>query len=684
MPKAVETPLPLEVCRAIDSVCDVFEQAWMKGERPSIEEQLATTNVDGRPILLAELIRIELEWRSRRGERPSEADYAIRFPVCADHLGEWLAEAKQAAELARDAAADTADHLDPGLSSPAASTGSFQAAPPRTLGEYELLEPLGAGGMGEVYKARHRRLDKLVALKLLRASERQSGDRIARFLREMKAIGALDHPNVAEAYDAGEQAGIVYLAMKLIDGIDLGRLVKEKGPLPVAEACDLVRQAALGLDYLHRRSLIHRDLKPSNLMRTPDGVVKVLDFGLARWPSAEKTRESLTAPGMIVGTPDYVAPEQVLSVDPDQRADLYGLGGVLFFLLTGQAPFAHQKGLFEKLDAHVKEQPPDPRTLRKDIPAVLARLVARLLAKFPDQRPQTAAEVAQVLTAISSGKEEQGGTPPLSPRPEAVDPGKAEPSGGRGAGGEGGQQRRRLVWTMTAAVAIAALLMLAVHHNRSDRPRENPPRSVPPARVAVLKFDVKHYANDKDADGNSGDRPMGLLGEKSFDTRLGDSVEVEVELSRPAYAYLIAFRADGGEEVLSPDSGDEAPLQSARLRYPPPAKRGVNYGLDEGIGLQAFAVVVSSRPLPSYNAWRQKRGPNVWGKHAASPGVVWQDQGDGMLDFTSTHPRSERGKDREIIGKTPLAQLTDGLRQAPDVETVATIGFAVLPKANKR
>jgi hypothetical protein len=673
MSNPADTPLPLQLCRLIDSVCDAFEQQWMRGERPAIEAHLGSVGDEGRGVLLGELVRIELEWRHRRGERPNEAEYATRFPDCSGVLGSWLAEARSAVEEAQSVTVPTPEQRSPDTSVSGAASGgataTFHSAPPRSLGEYDLLGPLGAGGMGEVYRARHRRLDKLVALKLLPGGAQQSPDRVSRFLREIKAIGNLDHINVVEAHDAGEEGGVVYLAMKLIEGIDLGRLVKDRGPLPVAEACEAARQTAVGLDYLHRRGLVHRDLKPSNLMRTPESVIKVLDLGLARWETAEEAREHLTAAGSIMGTPDYMAPEQIGGTDVDHRADLYGLGGVLFFLLIGRPPFAHRKGLYEKLDAQVKEPPPDLRSLRPDVPAELANLVAGLLAKAPEQRPQSAAEVAAALARFTST------TPTATPidRAAAI---QLAPN----------RRRRRLWPAWIAAASLLALLAtvatLAFHANRSDRLREGPPPDTSVlAPVRVVKFDVKHFASDRDADGNARDRKMGILGEKSFETRLGDSVEIEVDLSREAYAFLIAFRPDGKEEVCAPDSEDDPPAKSARLEYPPSGdNRGVNYGLDEGEGLQAFAVVMSSNPLPSYREWQRLRGPSIWDKHPADAGTVWQDQGDRMLDFTTAYPRSERSKKREVKGKTPLAQLTDWLRKAPGVETVATIGFAVLPK----
>jgi serine/threonine protein kinase len=221
--------------------------------------------------------------------------------------------------------------------------------PIHRLGEYELLEPLGQGGMGQVWKARHRKLGKLVAVKLIRPDQEKSHQAVLRFAREMRALGSLSHPQVVEASDAGESDGVVYLVMQLIEGEDLANYVRERGPLPVADACELARQVAVGLAYLHGRGLVHRDLKPSNLMRTPAGEVKILDFGLARWqrPESAENTDGLTAPSDGLGTPDYVAPEQTLhAASVDIRADLYALGCTLVFLLTGKAPFEDVLGGF--------------------------------------------------------------------------------------------------------------------------------------------------------------------------------------------------------------------------------------------------------------------------------------------------------------------------------------------------
>jgi hypothetical protein len=192
----------------------------------------------------------------------------------------------------------------------------------------------------------------------------------------------------------------------------------------------------------------------------------------------------------------------------------------------------------------------------------------------------------------------------------------------------------------------------------------------------VGSLDVKHFANVA----GQFDQPRGLMGKNSFVARLGDSVTVEARLSQPAYAYLIAFRPDGIEEVCSPEREDEPPTLTDRPRYPNSESRQFNYGLDEGEGLQLFAVVVSRRPLPAYKTWRsQRREAPPWDRCATTPGVVWRDNGTEVDALTADDPTGQRAKGREVCGKTPVAKLTSWLR-SPEVEAVAAVGFAVGPK----
>jgi serine/threonine protein kinase len=275
------------------------------------------------------------------------------------------------------------------------------------LGPYVLLGPLGEGGMGRVFKARHRERGDVVALKLLRQERLGNPEAVRRFEREARAAAALAHPNVVRALDAGRVAGTHLLVMEYVEGAtDLGQWVKRHGPLPVPQACEYVRQAALGLQHAHERGLVHRDIKPANLLRTADGsLVKVLDLGLARLdrPAEEGEQGSaLTQEGALLGTPDYIAPEQALeSHAVDTRADLYSLGCTFYYLLTGRVPFPGGT-LLQKLNRHQNQEAPAVEALRPEVPPGVAAVVRRLLAKRPEDRYRTPAELAAALAPVTS------------------------------------------------------------------------------------------------------------------------------------------------------------------------------------------------------------------------------------------------------------------------------------------
>ncbi|HEV3257053.1 MAG TPA: protein kinase [Gemmataceae bacterium] len=270
------------------------------------------------------------------------------------------------------------------------------------LGSYVLLDRLGEGGMGQVFKARSWKLGRTVALKLIRKERLSHPDAVRRFRREIHAAAQLSHPNVVHAYDADEVNGTHFIAMEYVAGTDLARVVKQRGPLPVPEACEYVRQAALGLQHAFDRGLVHRDIKPHNLLLTSQGaVVKVLDMGLARLTAAGDEGESgtVTQEGAVMGTPDYIAPEQTLnSHTADIRADLYSLGCTLYHLLTGCVPFPGGS-LGEKLIRHQLHEPVPVEQRRPEVPPAVAALVRKLMAKRPEERYQTPAEAAEALAA---------------------------------------------------------------------------------------------------------------------------------------------------------------------------------------------------------------------------------------------------------------------------------------------
>jgi WD40 repeat protein/serine/threonine protein kinase len=281
------------------------------------------------------------------------------------------------------------------------------------LGQYVLLERLGEGGMGQVFKAHHQRLERLVALKLIRPDRLASPDAIQRFHREARAAARLAHPNIVAVYDADDIDGTHYFAMEYVEGTDLSNLVHKRGPLPVAEACDYVRQAALGLQHAHEQGMVHRDIKPANLMlvsnkqqretinQSPLAThqIKILDMGLARLGPADRGdgTEALTEDGAVMGTPDYMAPEQATDTHrTDIRADLYSLGATLYFLLTGKVPFAGGT-LATKLLRLQTEEPQAVDRVRADVPPGVAAVVRKLLSKKPADRYRTPADLVAAL-----------------------------------------------------------------------------------------------------------------------------------------------------------------------------------------------------------------------------------------------------------------------------------------------
>jgi serine/threonine protein kinase len=273
---------------------------------------------------------------------------------------------------------------------------------PERIGPFAVRRLIGQGGMGAVYEAVHERLGRPVALKILPAQNSVHPEYHARFEREAKLVGRLNHVNIVQATDAGNAEGVPYLAMELVDGIDVSKLVKQLGPLTVPDACEVARQAAAGLAHAHGRGVVHRDIKPSNLMITADGTVKVLDLGLALCADAFAGTGQLTG-ATYLGTHDYMAPEQW--DDPsrvDGKADVYGLGCVLFQMLTGRPPFTGRKSANLKLKAHLSETPPDLCEMRADVPPLLGALLHRLLAKQPVERP-LAAEVSAELASFTAG-----------------------------------------------------------------------------------------------------------------------------------------------------------------------------------------------------------------------------------------------------------------------------------------
>jgi serine/threonine protein kinase len=274
------------------------------------------------------------------------------------------------------------------------------------LGQYRILDELGQGGMGHVYKAQHITMGRTVALKVLAPRHTKTAKARDLFLREVQASGKLMHPNIVTSHDANQVDGRHYLVMEYIDGPNLDQVVRERGPLPVGMACDLVRQVASALQCAHEQGMVHRDIKPSNMLLQRAGtalssgyVVKIVDFGLACL--AETTANPEPGKNVVIGTPDYLSPEQACNQrGVDIRSDLYSLGCTFYFLLTGQVPFPGGTP-FEKLMRQANDEPTDIEQLRPDVPQEVADILRCLMAKAPAHRYQTPAQLVLDLMPLA-------------------------------------------------------------------------------------------------------------------------------------------------------------------------------------------------------------------------------------------------------------------------------------------
>jgi hypothetical protein len=340
-----------------------------------------------------------------------------------DTLVSLLRKPSDAAKPTRESAPDRRRSAEEAATlAPSSSAPTDPGIPAELVGHtrYHVLGLLGSGGMGAVYKAEHRLMERHVALKVLNASLMNKPAMVERFRREVKAAARLAHPHIVTAHDADQAGDFHFLVMEYVEGISLAQRVQQQGPLSVAEACSCIRQAALGLQHAFEQGMVHRDIKPHNLMLTPGGQVKILDFGLARLvreaagpgtetppaqapaPEGRRAAGGLTEVGMLMGTADFIAPEQ--ANDPRQadiRADIYSLGCTLYYLLSGNPPFPEGNAL-DKLVAHAEHTPASLTGLRAEVSAELARVVQKMMAKDPARRYQTPAEVADALAPFLS------------------------------------------------------------------------------------------------------------------------------------------------------------------------------------------------------------------------------------------------------------------------------------------
>ena len=361
--------LPIAALERIDDACHRFEQQWQSDEPPSVETALdAAADPLERDVLLAELVALDIDYRRRRGELPEKQEYLDRFPDCSQAIHDALAEAP-------------------------APAGAFQ---PPTLGHLtelfpslEIIELIGAGGMGAVYKARQPGLDRVVALKVLPAEFDHDVKFALRFTREARTLAKLSHPNIVSVFEFGKVEDTYYFLMEFVEGSTL-RDVVSAGRLSPAEALTIVPHLCDALQYAHDKGIVHRDIKPENILISVDGTVKIADFGLSRLLGEEGRQGTLTATHEVMGTPRYMAPEQFEgSHGVDHRADIYSLGVVFYEMLTGELPIGRFAAPSKKAEIDVR----------------LDEVVLRTLEKEPQRRYQHASHVKSDMQSIATSND---------------------------------------------------------------------------------------------------------------------------------------------------------------------------------------------------------------------------------------------------------------------------------------
>ena len=459
------------------------------------------------------------------------------------------------------------------------------------LGKFELLQFIGGGGMGAVFRAWDTTLNREVAVKVLSRHQSDDDEALRRFRNEAQSAARLDHANIARVFYVGEDAGVNYIVFEFIEGTNLRDLVDRRGPLPLDEALDYTLQIAEALDHASQRDVIHRDIKPSNVLITAEGRAKLVDMGLARLHQVEHANDDLTASGVTLGTFDYISPEQAR--DPrtaDVRSDLYSLGCSLYFMLVGQPPFPRGTVL-QKLLQHQGDEPPNPRSLRSDLPAGVVTVVRRLLAKSPGHRYQRPLDLISDLQALQEGR---GGPNTAVAPPAWSQPGPFSPR----------RWQKHLPWAVPLVALVIISLGLDFYWSRMDgaatlgapsslkhtppvrdpsatdpsaamvrpaaapRPTESrEPLKAPPPKTAPRDSAVKTPSTPKE----KSDSISPATESAPEKTRTADSIpllpagepRVEDSKSHPPPAIVPRARADGLLVVGDPGSGANYPTLEA-------------------------------------------------------------------------------------------------------------------------
>jgi serine/threonine-protein kinase len=472
---------------------------------------------------------------------------------------------------------DTA-HPEPPMADSAAATSPPADLSGRTLGDFQVLRRLGAGGMGQVYLARQLSLKREVALKLLKSELVGNETALKRFQAEAEAVARISHPNIVQVYAVGEQDGLRFMALEYVEGRNLREFLARKGPPELPVALAVIRQVAQALQRASELGIVHRDVKPENILLTRRGEVKVTDFGLSRLTAEDAQPLNLTQSGVTLGTPLYMAPEQVRGQPTDHRTDLYSLGVTCYHLLAGHPPFTGANAMDVAMK-HVHEPPPPLAGVRPDLPADLCGIVHRLMAKRPEERYPTAKDVLRDLARVRAGQP-VGQTMPVPTSGLMPSLGDAPPPAGGSAFAFSGPAAAPAVappanpWPGRAAGGLAVLVTFVGGwwaFGRTHRPADPPPAAAapglpadrPPPEVPVVSRQERELAARLDRRGLT----LAEVTTTAVELGLLQVRERRWADAERTFARLEAEKAEGRPGGGRPLTGQPVPLHQVAAKF---------------------------------------------------------------------------------------------------------------------
>jgi serine/threonine protein kinase len=491
---------------------------------------------------------------------------------------------------------------------------------PESIGRYRIVGDLDSGGQASVYRAVHPTLPLDLAIKI--AHEPSPID-LSLLRGDAEILCELDHPHLVRVYDLDIHEGRPFVAMEFVRGLNLKQVAKQSLPSP-HQAAAWVAAIARALEYVHRQGVVHQDIKPGNIMLDESGRPRLIDFGMARWRHAWSDRQA----GPSGGTLAFMAPEQARGESEriGAASDIFALGGVLYFLLTGQAPFEGQTS--DKRWRRAVNCDFDRSALRtRRVPHRLERIVVKAMAAEPEDRYPSADAMANALDAFLNRR----------------------------------RRLARLVRTLLIGVLAVAGYLLWPRPAREANPVPVPD---PGRSLKVESFQVELHPVNRDD-------PVGLIGIGTFAARFGQDARVQAQLNLPACCYLIALNPNGKDQLCYPTDPGIAPSSAATIDYP--SDPGKGFGLTDGVGTQAFVLIVSTKQLPSYAEWSKSLGDLPW--KPISTDNVWRYDG-------RTFDRDiERGAVRPLSDLPPALEATcQMLVGRPEVEAIRVLAFPVRPR----